>query len=96
MYILTGCVLQASIKERKAFSGPTILTKMHQKVLQEIRLESLNHFDLLLNIGQASKKLAAVIVMHFCGRIGNACPSFLDVSVCSSLTFGNKTAPPIL
>ena len=58
MYVLTGCLLQASIK--KAFSAPTILTKMHQKVLQEIRLESLNQFDVLLNIGQASQKFAAV------------------------------------
>ena len=58
MYVLTGCLLQASIK--KAFSAPTILTKMHPKVLQEIRLESLNQFDVLLNIGQASQKFAAV------------------------------------
>jgi len=58
MYVLTGCLLQASIK--KAFSAPTIQAKMHQKVLQGIRLESLNQFDVLLNIGQASQKFAAV------------------------------------
>ena len=60
MYALSGCVLQSSIKERKAFSAPTIQAKMHQKVLQGIRLESLNQFDVLLNIGQASQKFAAV------------------------------------